>query len=104
MVELVRRAAVVVAVAGALACAERSDAGNVETVPVRATGFTLGAEKSAADGANRLELAIDPASSAMPPFTQCAVKQDTAPALLGPNPKIPYFTVRFAMPGFHRRI
>jgi len=98
MVELVRRAAAVAAMAGAFACAERSNAGNMETVPVRAAGFTLGAQKSAADGANWLELALDSASPAMPPFTQCAVKQDKAPALLGPNPGVPYFTVRFAMP------
>ncbi|HEY1661614.1 MAG TPA: hypothetical protein VGI03_04285 [Verrucomicrobiae bacterium] len=32
------------------------------------------------------------------PFTQSAVKQSTAPALPGPNPRVPYFTVRFAMP------
>ncbi len=98
MVELVRRAAVVAAMAGAFACVQKANAGNVETVSVQAAGFTLGAEKSAVDGANRLELAIDPAGPAMPPFTQCAVRQDTAPALLGPDPKIPYFTVRFAMP------
>src|ERR1051325_2724667 len=32
------------------------------------------------------------------PFSQSAVKQSTVPASFGPNPKIPYFTVRFAMP------
>jgi len=32
------------------------------------------------------------------PFTQAAVKQSTAPALEGPDPSIPYFTVRFALP------
>jgi hypothetical protein len=35
---------------------------------------------------------------APPVFTQAAVKQSTAPALQGPDPNIPYFTVRFAMP------
>ncbi|MHC4659060.1 MAG: hypothetical protein ACYS83_07785, partial [Planctomycetota bacterium] len=35
---------------------------------------------------------------APPAFTQAAVKQSTAPALQGPDPCIPYFTVRFAMP------
>ena len=32
------------------------------------------------------------------PFCQAAVKQSTAPALQGPDPDIPYFTVRFALP------
>jgi hypothetical protein len=33
-----------------------------------------------------------------PPFSQAAIKQSTAPALQGPDPRIPYFTVRFALP------
>ena len=37
-------------------------------------------------------------SSKTIPFNQSAVKQGAAPALLGPDPKTPYFTVRFAMP------
>ncbi|MHC4637362.1 MAG: SUMF1/EgtB/PvdO family nonheme iron enzyme [Planctomycetota bacterium] len=32
------------------------------------------------------------------PFCQAAVKQSTSPALQGPNPNVPYFTVRFALP------
>ncbi|MHC4499471.1 MAG: LamG-like jellyroll fold domain-containing protein, partial [Planctomycetota bacterium] len=32
------------------------------------------------------------------PFCQAAVKQSTAPALQGPDPAVPYFTVRFSMP------
>jgi hypothetical protein len=32
------------------------------------------------------------------PFNQSAIKQGTEVAAFGPNPKIPYFTVRFAMP------
>jgi hypothetical protein len=32
------------------------------------------------------------------PFNQMAVKQSTAPALQGPDPSKPYFTVRFAQP------
>jgi len=32
------------------------------------------------------------------PFNQMAVKQSTAPALLGPDPAKPYFTVRYALP------
>lgn len=33
-----------------------------------------------------------------PLFTQAAIKQSPEPALQGPNPKTPYFTVRFALP------
>jgi hypothetical protein len=33
-----------------------------------------------------------------PLFTQAAIKQSPEPARQGPNPKIPYFTVRFALP------
>ncbi len=33
-----------------------------------------------------------------PPFNQAAIKQNTAPALLGPATNLPYFTVRFALP------
>lgn len=36
--------------------------------------------------------------SGPPPFNQAAVKQNIAPALQGPDPKVPYFTVRFALP------
>ena len=32
------------------------------------------------------------------PFNQSAVKQSTEPAALGPDAKLPYFTVRFALP------
>jgi len=33
-----------------------------------------------------------------PSFSRAAIKQSPEPALQGPNPKIPYFTVRFALP------
>lgn len=33
-----------------------------------------------------------------PLFTQSAIKQSPEPALQGPNPKLPYFVVRFALP------
>jgi hypothetical protein len=33
-----------------------------------------------------------------PAFTESAIKQSPEPARQGPNPKIPYFTVRFALP------
>jgi len=49
----------------------------------------------------RVVLDAAPAASvpvAPPPFNQAAVKQSPAPALLGPNPSVPYFTVRYALP------
>jgi hypothetical protein len=33
-----------------------------------------------------------------PPFNQSAVKHNPGPALLGPDPGVPYFTIRFALP------
>jgi len=32
------------------------------------------------------------------PYCQAAIKQSTTPALQGPDPDVPYFTVRFSMP------
>ncbi|MGH7952275.1 MAG: sialidase family protein, partial [Limisphaerales bacterium] len=67
------------------------------TIYVAASDFSLGANSTISAGKNKIILALD--SSNLPqPFCQSAVKQSTAPALLGPNPKIPYFAVRFAMP------
>lgn len=57
------------------------------TVRVEAAGFTFASTNLMADDSSR---AI--------PFPQSAVKQGTAPAAFGPDPKAPYFTVRFAMP------
>ncbi len=37
-------------------------------------------------------------SPASKPFVQAALKQGFAPARWGPDPKVPYFTVRFALP------
>ena len=65
-------------------------------IHITAANFTTGPNMSAFDGTNYLRFVIDPATAA--PFCQSAVKQSTAPALLGPNPQVPYFTVRFAMP------
>jgi hypothetical protein len=54
---------------------------------VAAAGFTLATPGLAASG------------DARPlPFNQSALKQDADVARLGPDPKIPYFTVRFALP------
>jgi len=69
----------------------------VELLQIQAAGFTLATNHAVSDGANKIALSL--AADAAPlPFCQSAVKQSTAPALLGPDPKIPYFTVRFAMP------
>ena len=87
------RAAVVVA-AGLFTCAQLVFAGDSQKVFVQASGFTLGV----ATDKPGLALALDEACPKSVPFTQCAVKLDIGPALLGPNPKVPYFTVRFALP------
>lgn len=54
---------------------------------VEAAGFTMSATNLVCDDASRPV-----------PFVQSAVKQGADVAAFGPNPKIPYFTVRFAMP------
>ena len=73
-----------------------AESGRAETISIRATGFTLGNAKINS-GTNQFRLQLTE-SSALPPFCQSAVKQGTGPALLGPDPNIPYFTVRFALP------
>src|SRR5262245_50158661 len=64
---------------------------------VKAVGFQLGEPASVRDGPKQIVLALDQSRSPAP-FTQSAVKQDSAPALRGPNPSIPHFVVRFALP------
>ena len=71
---------------------------DTQTLRVRAAGFVLGTNHAVPTATNQLVLTIDAPASSAPPFSQSAMKQGTAPALLGPNPKQPYFTVRFAMP------
>jgi hypothetical protein len=66
------------------------------SIHVAAANFAAGANTTAFDGTNHLQFVLDPAASV--PFNQSAVKQGAAPASLGPNPTVPYFTVRFAMP------
>jgi hypothetical protein len=49
----------------------------------------------------RVVLVTDPSRKAFaspPSFAQAAIKQSTEPALQGPDPKVAYFTVRFALP------
>ncbi len=59
----------------------------VKDIHVAAAGFAMGS-------ANLIEDV--PANPY--PFNQAAVKQGTDVAKLGPDPKVPYFTVRFALP------
>ena len=91
-----RLAVFLAAMAGVISFAETA-AATTQKVSVRAAGFVLGIGKSADEKTNRMELALDSANLNLP-FCQSAVKQSTEPARFGPNPKIPYFTVRFAMP------
>ena len=68
-----------------------------EIIPVRAAHFAAGSNMTAIkDSATRLRFVIDPDTPL--PFSQSAVKQGREPAFLGPDPDVPYFTVRFAMP------
>jgi antitoxin component YwqK of YwqJK toxin-antitoxin module len=69
----------------------------VEVLPVQAAGFTLATNHMVSTGTKKFILSLS-ASNAPRSFCQSAVKQDTAPALQGPDPRIPYFTVRFALP------
>lgn len=64
---------------------------------VRAAGFTLATNNEIITGTEQMALSLVP-TDAPPPFCQSAVKQDPVPALQGPDPKTPYFTVRFALP------
>lgn len=67
-----------------------------QVVRVRAAGFGLANEASIFDGTNRLTLTLE--NAGVMPFSQIGVKQGAEVALRGPDPKRPYFTVRFAMP------
>ena len=64
---------------------------------VRAAGFTLATNDEISTGTEQIALSLVADQTPLP-FCQSAVKQDSAPALQGPDPKIPYFTVRFALP------
>lgn len=66
-----------------------------ETISVRAAGFTLG--KSQVDSPTN-PIALQLVEPGTLPFSQSAIKQDSAPALLGPDPRVPYFMVQFALP------
>lgn len=73
-------------------CANVSSA---KTIFVRAAGFSLG-NREAGSGTNRITLQLD--ESGVIPFCQSAIKGGREQALLGPDPGVPYFTVRFALP------
>ncbi|HKI70712.1 MAG TPA: sialidase family protein, partial [Verrucomicrobiae bacterium] len=68
-----------------------------ELIRVQAAGFILATNDAVFDGTNKLGLSLVSERAPLP-FCQSAIKQDTAPALQGPDSKIPYFRVRFAMP------
>jgi len=68
-----------------------------ELLQVRAAGFTLATNDEISSGTDKITLSLV-SDEGLPPFCQSAVKQSTPPALQGPDPGIPYFTVRFALP------
>ena len=70
---------------------------DTETIRVAGAGFALGASPAIHADTNQIKLALQVPPTALP-FAQSAVKQNPAPALLGPDSKTPYFTVRFALP------
>jgi hypothetical protein len=67
-----------------------------KVIPIDAANFGPGANMTTSDGTNQFQFKIE-ATPAVP-FNQSAIKQGTAPALLGPKSTVPFFTVRFAMP------
>ena len=69
-----------------------------EIISARASGFERGGATSVADGTNHWTLGLHSSNAPALPFNQAAIKQGTAPALEGPDPIMPYFTVRFALP------
>jgi hypothetical protein len=70
----------------------------LETIPIRAVGFTIKREKPIFDGTNQLELVLDRSNLVALPFSQSAIKQSIEVAKFGPDPTKPYFTMRFALP------
>jgi hypothetical protein len=65
-------------------------------IHIIASGFKLNKNSTVYDGNKLIGLVIDTAAAV--PFSQSAVKQSTEAALQGPDPRRPYFIVRFAMP------
>jgi hypothetical protein len=67
-----------------------------QRISIRAAGFALGKDVSTSDATNHFQLALE--NSGAIQFTQSAVKQNSEAAKFGPDAKVPYFTVRFALP------
>ncbi len=68
-----------------------------EMVQVLSANFSAGANMVAGiDSSVSLQFVIN--GNVPVPFSQSAVKQGSEPASAGPDPGLPYFTVRFAMP------
>ncbi len=80
-----KRAALSLALAGSFFTVARAETNLV--AHVEAAGFTMATTNLICDDAGRTI-----------PFNQSAIKQGDKPALFGPDPAKPYFTVRFAMP------
>lgn len=78
-------AAILLALAFGFCLSSRANANPV--VHVEAAGFTMSSSKL-----------INDSTSLPAPFNQSAVKQNVEPSAFGPDPKSPYFTVRFALP------
>ncbi len=68
-------------------CARPAGAQTNVSLSVAAAGFTLATPGLGLADTDRTL-----------PYNQSALKQSSEPARLGPDPKIPYFTVRFALP------
>jgi hypothetical protein len=89
----------IVLLAAALAAGQASPSrAAMVTIQVRAAGFQLGENVSAADAINQFQFTLAPANLIARPFNQSAVKQSFAVAQFGPDAAPPYFTVRFALP------
>ncbi|HEU6447976.1 MAG TPA: hypothetical protein VFV23_06025 [Verrucomicrobiae bacterium] len=80
--------------AGVLIFIGSSVAAETNSIPVMAWNLSAGANNCFSDGTNDFVLALK--TNLPPAFNQSAIKQ--SPEISGPNPKIPYFNVQFAMP------
>ncbi len=76
------------------AAADVANSPDQEFVVLASGKFSLAAETF---GTLHLRI-VPPPSSGTAGFSQAAVKQSVTPAKLGPDPSVPYFTVRFALP------
>ena len=75
----------------------RGDSNDRQTLPPCATSSPWGLDAVSF----RVVLDIDPLEKpfvSAPAIPQMAITQSTEPALIGPDPNVPYFTVRFSLP------